>query len=115
MRTFAESLKTLAEKMPEKFELRGRWGIYIRDAKQKNKFRGFAMECIDQDALDEILAEIGWEYEVIRSNLVPTLGWEFFVRQRPEEEGFSEPEVFSTKLEAARAALIAVVDKLWPN
>ena len=110
--SFEDALKRLAEKWPEKFNFNADPLLRISDGIHQ---RHIAPAKITQDDLDEILALIGWEYEIHR-----TLdGW-FEYHHRVYTDGrlganvghfqlaaFAHP----TKLEAAKAALIAVVEK----
>ncbi len=70
-----------------------------------------------QDRIDAILAEIGWEYEIFwYANLNPEWGWR--AQNRDEAILLSVDDTyedvwFLTKLEAAKAALIAVVEKKY--
>ncbi len=120
--TFEQALEWLAEKWPEKFESH-------RDEYEGKLWVGFSWgeknlcmwaHDITQDDIDEILGEIGREYQ-----LSYTLegGWYFFVwpikyRDMPDYDndvGFDNSgwpsHHYATKLKAARAALIAVVEK----
>jgi hypothetical protein len=114
--TFDEALKRLAEKYPEKFdwvqtELREslqmfRWGLVQYDTPQ----------CLTQDDIDSILALIGKRFLIRRNELafvegqlllhvdVFNLDWQYLESVVTGEE----------KLEAAKAALIAVVEKETP-
>ena len=118
--TFDEALKKLAEKWPEKFEIHTNladsmiwWG---------NDAENFSL--LTQDDIDSILALIGWECEVTKTYYDPnsedpnkgvSLVWwahiwkadegEFDATQRTVNVGAN------TKLTAAQAALIAVVER----
>jgi hypothetical protein len=138
--TFERALKLLAEKEPEKFacdiysETSGAfyWDVvrdfdphhirahfrrnceifetnhgYIHPIHPWNGFGGFT-----QDDIDEILAAIGWEYEVVFIPEAP--GWTAEIWKRSsldETDRFLGQPVVATKLEVAKAALIAVVNK----
>ena len=68
---------------------------------------------LTQDDIDEVLALIGWEYEIIRIGVVV---WSAnCLKTGSAHPIISIPTVFDTKLEAAKAALIAVVEKEYPE
>lgn len=112
--TFEEALKRLTEKEPEKFKL---WNVSNTLCLQSNPDVEPYLDGSDatQDDIDAILAEIGWEYEVNHTH--DQRAWTAWIwriedyvtlngnytRRRP------------SKLEAAKAALIAVVEREYPK
>jgi len=114
--TFEQALKWLAKRQPDRFWIyretdSGREETYFRFGKPTapGQLREIddGIERFTQDDIDEILAEIGWAYE-LRWN--PFIGkWRFVVWHPGQTE--TEKIWFGTKLEAAKAALVAVVKK----
>lgn len=127
--TFEETLKRLAEKEPEKFcyqrEEKALTGELVQlerfwlSHKQWHLLVG--REPVTQDFIDAILAGIGWECEASKSYsvdqaLLVAPQWQAFVWKR--QVHYIDPRdyagAFPTKLEAAKAALIAVVEREYP-
>jgi len=110
--TFEEALKKLAEKEPEKFEVfsshDGGEGWYLN-------YGNFSCSRDDftQDSIDEILALIGWEYEVTAWTRSVEKAWTWTTYHLGDEyDPINEnAELYTTKLSAAKAALIAVVER----
>ncbi len=133
--TFEEALKLLAEKEPKRFYWgegrRFKWHFGIVDAATGlrvhtiTQYHDGGTSEITQDDIDAILAQIGWEYELTRwINLDDFLkdvpdGWFMIAGKLPltpmkQYQSVVSTEMektFPTKLEAAKAALIAVVEK----
>jgi hypothetical protein len=117
--TFENSLRLLAEKEPLKFKVDG-VGIMERICFQEDV--GFFFSDVTQDDIDAILAEIGWEYQIEchAQTSKPEWAWDFAVWTVGRFHcslvrtvgGISAP-MFPTKLEAAKAALIAVVERKY--
>ncbi len=118
--TFEESLQKLAERWPEKFHYaRSMQGLSSWFYPRKHFTEGHRFEplvdAIGQDDIDEILGEIGWVYYVYKcpaSSFMSDLTWEARTAKKGvvtflERPSGSYPH---TKLEAARAALVAVVE-----
>ncbi len=111
--TFEEALKKLVEKYPtlfmyDQFRI---FYVYIKGAYTE-------VDIDTQDGIDTVLAEIGWEYEVRFEG--PHNGWSFNYWAIAVKDmwvnGISSfagngIAIFPTKLEAAKAALIAAVKK----
>ena len=112
--TFEEALKRLAEKEPEKFKL---WNVSNTLCLQSNPDVEPYLDGSDvtQDNIDAILAEIGWEYELNHKRDQQTwTAWIWRIRDSGTLIGvYSCPS--RTKLEAAKAALIAVVEREYPK
>lgn len=119
--TFEEALKRLAEKEPEKF-------CYQREEKASNgelvQLERFWLshkrwhlligkEPVTQDFIDAILAEIGWAYEVGCVAGEWPAKWYYSIVAEDEIGGEVGHE-YPTKLGAAKAALVAVVEREYP-
>lgn len=128
--SFEEALKLLAEKNPEKFRLE--YGGEFPDGSNylfyyKNKDGLSNGESIihivgedsksplpiTQDDIDEILALIGWEYTVGRNEEF-NWDWTFELHQNLHYRYVEQSCGYPTKLEAAKQALIAIVEKEYP-
>jgi hypothetical protein len=111
--TFTDALKALAGKYPEKFE----WYDELIDGEQevylltKNPVHYWDIDTLTQDDIDEILGLIGWRYYV--EFLFSLDAW-FYSAWSEEKISSSVYEGKPTKLLAAQAALIAVVEKVTP-
>jgi len=119
--TFEQALERLAEKEPEKFRIQKRsepWGdeTYFEtpyDDIIEGEWNGDKLKNTGktQDDIDEILALIGWEYEVFSTNRTDKW-WRYETWQLGGAIWIEQPKtMFPTKLEAAKAALIAVVER----
>ena len=107
--TFPETLRELARLRPEKFSMTT-WN------KQSAFFTGKGnrrFSEIDQDDIDSIMAELGWEYEVRRIPTGNGIRWTancFVIDIIVPVVCLND--TFPSKLSAARAALTAVVEEL---
>lgn len=132
--TFEQSLQTLAEMFPEKFDYQTMklTGVTLYDGDEKyhpiktvfNFGETYVETCYNkleskmrwteftQDSIDTILGEIGWGYELNCSNR--TDGWWHFQAWclGGAVSFVDTTETYLSKLEAAKAALCAVVEKL---
>lgn len=110
--TFEEALKRLAEREPEKF----RCGIDTFHVLHKppRVHAIYFRNVMSQDFIDVILEEIGWEYELIHKRDQKTwIAWIWRTNDSGTLIGvYSRPS--RTKLEAAKSALVAVVEKEYP-
>jgi hypothetical protein len=118
--TFPDALKKLAELEHERFWLSkdkkkklwlspGGETFYWRGENDAVYCMTFSDGSLGQDSIDNILALVEWEYQV--SANVSGYGFEAWVgkwHEQVELRGYP----FSTKLDAARAALVAVVEEL---
>ena len=110
---FEQALKRLAEKEPEKFKFDGGRYLY-KKVRAGYKYVLSVEGKITQDTIDEILALIGWEYWHQRWRD----GWGIFAERTdtPPLTGDSIflpdlAEPFLPKLDAAKAAIIAIIEK----
>lgn len=121
--TFEEALKRLAEKEPGKFLYARNYKIAIgarfetisARSRRLIRPRDGSEWVVVQDDIDAILAEIGWEYELNHKRDQKT--WTAWI-WRTSDSGtligaYSRPS--RTKIEAAKAALIAVVERECPK
>lgn len=116
--TFESALMLLAEKRPEMFHF---YPPIITGAFEDIfdwETNSSEITAVTQDDLDEIAALLGWEYEVSRTDvlencmvLVPE--WFFIVYKRDHKGVLPEERrrCFPAKLEAAKAALIAIIQE----
>ena len=89
-----DSLKKLAEKYPDRFD-------FVRFDK------------ITQDGIDEMLFLIGWEYWVTPIDFEELVGtWTYHIRHVKSQTDWNVMTQYDSKLDAAQAALIAIVKKL---
>lgn len=102
--TFEEALKRLAEKEPEKFQINGAENPHEDDW--------------TQDDIDEILALIGRGYVVYSDMTGKESSWKGYgysilirISDGRMYSSHSSSEIFPDKLSAAKAALIAVVER----
>ena len=106
--TFESALRLLAEKEPLKFKVDGT-GIMERICFQEDD--GFFFSDATQDSVDEVLREIGWWYQIYS---IPADGIEWKFEAFPVADGDGcDNGPYLVKLEAAKAALIAVVEKVY--
>jgi hypothetical protein len=108
--TFPDALKMLAEIESEKFRFHG---SEMRVFSWGEPGWAIEVEYLTQDDIDDILALVGWEYSVYRSQSYPSV-WRITtnsINDSPSKRHHWCYE-FSTKLDAARAALAAVVEEL---
>jgi len=111
--TFEQALKWLAEKWPEKFKIE----LFDDGSVGAFGWMGCAHTGIfvfTQDDIDDALAEIGWEYEVHPLIEGHQTKWSPQIWKKGtafEELNASPDEWFDSKLEAAKAALVAVIKK----
>ena len=123
--TFEEALKRLAEREPKTFYWgeghRFKWHFGIVDVATGlrvhtiTQYHDGGVSEVTQDDIDEILAKIGWEYELNHKRDQKT--WTAWI-WRTSDSGtligaYSRPS--RTKIEAAKAALIAVVERECPK
>ena len=102
--TFENALRRLAEREPEKYKC-FIWAMLGEGGEESN--RRFT-----QDDIDEILAPIGWEYEL---HHYPAEEWGFWIWKIKNDYGDGiDGEIYISKLEAAKAALVAVVERVYP-
>ena len=118
--TFPETLRELARLRPEKFKIVVetidgedfpilQWGespdeyqILLEDA-----------DMLDQDDIDFILAELGWEYQLFpRVREGKATEWGFIVWELGKAPPRITGEWFKDKGKAAQAALTAVVEEI---
>lgn len=124
--TFEEALKRLAEKEPEKFRIQSfpyqghtvsAFSYSIHGVSSEAFWDGSGFS---QDDIDAILAEIGWEYTltIFQSGLPHEWAYDLYKARTIYDgdrcEAGSDDELFPTKLEAAKNALIAVVEREYP-
>lgn len=121
--TLPNALRKLAEREPEKFEVREHSIFWGGKDWKGDWFDGQTMIDLTQDDLDCIAAEIGYEIEVGRTWVNLASGkrhvapqWQFMVWKIPAEYDaeileLGESESFRTKLLAAQAALCAIIEK----
>lgn len=116
--TFEEALKNLAQKRPTEFCYYSKEDgfdsttfHFYKDREEKY----ISPYIPTQDDIDAILAEIFWSYEV-RSPKYYTAEWEFVVWKGSGNNymAFNNGTFYGSKLEAAKAALVAVVEKEYP-
>ena len=153
---FEDALKRLTEEESEKFEWMDVWldlserrlvsfstNIKITGPerfvcydwydKVRNGISSIEFHGINQDDIDEILALIGWGYEVSRMNINANEGFVFTCSKIEDFSGrafvgmsfrgptwvlyprLADDIIFSDKLSAAKAALIAVIEHQYPN
>ena len=118
--TFDSALRYLAQEERDKFNL---WrpepsGELYFVLRQRIRRQDIDVDEFTQDDIDEVLALIGWEYEVRRHD---ETGWVGIAMQNgtvgePQDDGdwlHPDPDkVYATKIEASRGALIAAV-RTW--
>ncbi len=118
--TFEQALEWLAKKWPEIFNYVARTVQTTARIYMNRQGEWRYVGDITQDDIDEILGEIGWEWQ---PSYTSDGGWYFFVwpikyrdmQDYDNDIGFNdagEPlNYYETKLATARAALIAVVEE----
>jgi len=120
---FESALRLLAEKEPEKYQIwnRGSLGyeefVVVGDDRVTPSVIIRLDEYFTQDDIDAILAEIGWAYELSCLNRTDlwwvwaawTAGGAIYL----EDEEAKQLESLASKSEASKAALIAVVEKVY--
>ena len=125
--TFTEALRLLAEKEPLKYDIVQDEDFY---GDPIDMFRRINVELIPagqrdvdfpiegtyatQDDIDAILAEVGWEYAVVKE-WAGEARWQFYLGKIGDSVAQSKhySTTFPSKIAAARAALIAVVEKVY--
>ncbi len=122
--TFEEALKRLAEREPKTFYWgeghRFKWHFGIVDVATGlrvhtiTQYHDGGVSEVTQDDIDEILAKIGWEYEVNHTHDQRAwTAWIWRVEDYITLNGrYTRPS--PSKLEAAKSALLAVVEKEYP-
>jgi hypothetical protein len=110
---FQDALHKLAELFPEKFQVSFSEVPSQRDTIFKFKGGGGFSATLTQDQIDTILESIGWEYTVGRA-WSPIRSFRYSIGTI---EGNLSDHIhcglsYDHKLDAARAALVAVVEKL---
>jgi len=105
--TFESALKRLAEKEPGKFKIGYPADFEVMEFEWGHGW--LRLYKFTQDDIDKILSLIGWNYEVRKS----TQKWYYIIYGEDDFLKFECEEDYPTKLEAAKAALIAVVEKQY--
>lgn len=131
---FEEALKLLAQKRPELFTIRTHKEVgrkratseavdietFSFDTNKNDRLVFWAtlngeqiQSRCTQDDLDEIAALLGWEYQVTSEWWEDSYRWVFWVFRivGGKKETHVSDEFFPTKLEAAKAALVAIIEK----
>lgn len=116
---FEEALKLLAEKEPEKFRIEDNANglIFWTMADNEEPYHALLSRSACQDEIDAVLAAIGWECSIEVVPTQPPHRWcaDIFNMQHFYDEGsceiYTDDITYSSKLEAAKAALVAIVEK----
>ena len=123
--TFPETLRELARLRPEKFKYSEFHEEIINEAyltDAQGMIHWIIVDLNDgtviayQDDFDSILAAIGWEYEIRIGTVIKddwfSHAWRVGNRVKLEKDGYARAGFSPTKLEAAQAAVTAVVEEL---
>ena len=116
--TLEAALKRLAEKEPKKFKLIAEDENLGLEYGTKADWRLVWFnqgDGLTQDDIDEILALIGWTYEVWTKPTMTTHTWKFTIYNDlgSDVDWSKGTSVYTSKLEAAKNALVAVVEKQY--
>lgn len=123
MTDLTTALKRLAEKYPDIFLIgkRDDEPKFVWEMIEKRRYGSNYFDALTQDDLDEIAALVGWEYWVLPEFYLEEYAgvgsaepWRCYIRQIGDYGPIliETQEFHDTKLEAAKSALIAIVEQV---